>query len=131
MRQWFLFFSKGISIGQQLVAQLENEKGLQVVSQLHDSIGQQAVALITQVPWGHNITIITKCKSIDEALFYVNSIIENGWSRSVLNHQIESDLYKRKGKSISVSEYIVTKKLPNEFKSTLPTIKEIEDELKK
>jgi len=101
MRQWFLFFSQGITIGQQLVAQLQNPKSQQAVDQLENSIPQQAVTLITQVPWGHNITIITKCKSIDEALFYVNNIIENGWSRSVLNHQIESDLYKRKGKSIS------------------------------
>ncbi|MCK5761133.1 MAG: DUF1016 domain-containing protein, partial [Candidatus Delongbacteria bacterium] len=45
MRQWFLFFSQGITIGQQAVAQLENP------------IAKQ---LVTQIPWGHNIAIITK-----------------------------------------------------------------------
>ena len=32
---------------------------------------QQPVALITRIPWGHNLVIITKCKNVDEALFYV------------------------------------------------------------
>ena len=60
---------------------------------------QQAVALITQIPWGHNLVIITKCKNPEEALFYVQKTIENGWSRSVLIHQIGSRLYKRGGKN--------------------------------
>ncbi len=62
---------------------------------------QQAVALITQIPWGHNLIIITKCKDLQDALFYVRKTIENGWSRSVLTHQIESGLYRRKGKAIT------------------------------
>ena len=63
--------------------------------------GQQAVALITQIPWGHNLVIISKCKNTKEALFYVQKTIENGWSRAVLTHQIESGLYKRTGKAIT------------------------------
>ena len=30
------------------------------------------------VPWGHHIEIITKCKSIDEALFYIKKTIQEG-----------------------------------------------------
>lgn len=73
MRQWYLFF--------------ENR--------------QQLVAQIFQIPWGHNIAIITKCKNFDEALFYVQKTIDNGWSRVVLVHQMESDLYERDGKAIT------------------------------
>ncbi len=62
---------------------------------------QQAVALITQIPWGHNLVIITKCKNVKEAIFYVQKTIENGWSRNVLIHQIESKLYERVGKAIT------------------------------
>ncbi len=62
---------------------------------------QQAVALITQIPWGHNIAIISKSRSIEEALFYVQKTIVHSWSRSVLVHQMESGLYKREGKAIS------------------------------
>jgi len=45
--------------------------------------------------------IINKCKTIDEAIYYVNKTIENGWSRNVFVHQIESGLYGREGKSIT------------------------------
>jgi predicted nuclease of restriction endonuclease-like (RecB) superfamily len=85
IRQWYLFWSDGKFIGQQAVGQ----------------IAKQPVAQITQIPWGHNLTIITKCKSHDEALYYVHNTIAHGWSRSVLTHQIESDLWHREGKAIS------------------------------
>ena len=42
-----------------------------------------------------------KCKDVQEALFYVNKTIENGWSRTVLEHQIEGDLYIRLGKAVT------------------------------
>lgn len=42
-----------------------------------------------------------KCKNITEALFYVQKTMDNGWSRTVLEHQIDSGLYDRQGKAIS------------------------------
>ncbi|GAB63481.1 MAG: DUF1016 domain-containing protein [Candidatus Jettenia sp.] len=73
MRQWYLFFEKS----------------------------QQVVGQTTQIPWGHNITIITRCKNINEAIFYVQKTIQNNWSRAVLTHHIESNLYSREGKAIT------------------------------
>ncbi len=64
-------------------------------------IGQQVVDQIIQVPWGHNIAIITKCESIAEALYYIQNTRLHNWSRSVLVHQIESRLYQREGKAIT------------------------------
>lgn len=64
-------------------------------------IGQQAVAQLAQIPWGHNLVIISKCKSPAEALFYVERARQHGWSRNILAHQIESGLYQREGKAIS------------------------------
>jgi predicted nuclease of restriction endonuclease-like (RecB) superfamily len=69
-------------------------------AQLDESIRQQVIAQIVQIPWGHNITIITKCKDVDEALYYVQSTLTHNWSRSVLVHQIENRLYQRTGKAI-------------------------------
>lgn len=66
---------------------------------------QQPVA---QIPWGHHILIISKTKSIHEAEFYVVQTLQNGWSRNILNLQIEANLFQRQGKSI------------NNFKNTLP-----------
>jgi predicted nuclease of restriction endonuclease-like (RecB) superfamily len=61
-------------------------------------IGQQA---IDQLPWGHVITLLYELSTKQERLFYINKIIENGWSRNVLVHQIESQLHLRQGKAIT------------------------------
>ena len=36
------------------------------------------------VPWRHHVEIITKCKSVEEALFYIRKTVEEGYSRSAL-----------------------------------------------
>lgn len=36
--------------------------------------------LVAQIPWGHNILIITKIKNIIEAIFYIKETIKNNWS---------------------------------------------------
>ena len=57
--------------------------------------------LVAQIPWGHNILIISKSQNINEAVFYLNETLENNWSRDILDMQIESDLYERRGKAIT------------------------------
>jgi len=69
----------------------------------------QVVDEIFKIPWGHNREIITKIKEPQEALYYTQKTIENGWSRAVLVHQIESRLYYREGKAITNFD----KKLPS------------------
>jgi predicted nuclease of restriction endonuclease-like (RecB) superfamily len=96
VRQWYLFYSNDKAIGQQPVAQLAYD---QISQRSVGQIGQQGIAQIAQIPWGHNIAIISKCKNVKEALFYVKNTVEHNWSRDVLVHQIESGLYKREGKS--------------------------------
>lgn len=58
-------------------------------------IAKQAVSQLQSIPWGHNLAIIAKCGSTDEALYYVQKTQAHGWSRSVLVHQIESGLWER------------------------------------
>ncbi len=57
--------------------------------------------LVAQIPWGHNVRILDSVKSQDERLWYIQQTIENGWSRAVLEYQIESNLYQRQGKAIT------------------------------
>ncbi|MCK5685471.1 DUF1016 family protein [bacterium] len=57
--------------------------------------------LVGQIPWGHNVLIITKAKHVEEALFYASKTLENNWSRTVLAHQIDLDFFGRKGKAIT------------------------------
>lgn len=54
-----------------------------------------------QVPWKHHVYIFTHCTTVTEALFYISKTIENGWSRSELEAEIDDDLYKKQGKAIT------------------------------
>ena len=63
--------------------------------------GELEAGKIILIPWGHQKTIIDKCKSAKQALFYINKTIENNWSRAVLEYQIETDLYDRQGKAVT------------------------------
>lgn len=150
IKQWYLFYYKHITIGQQVVGQLENTLNIQ--------------DLVSQIPWGHNLRIIAQCQSIEEALFYIHKTIEYGWSRSMLDTHIKQQEFQRTRHSISnlsrllptigllicknkdsfiaeyslkginqpigVSEYELTRLFPDNFKGSLPSIEEIEAELK-
>ena len=61
----------------------------------------QVVAQLFSIPWGHHRYIIDKCKDVEEALFFVNKILENNWSRDVLLNFLDTNLYKREGKAIT------------------------------
>ena len=67
--------------------------------------------LVGEIPWGHNIQIISKIKSYEGRLWYIQKTIENGWSRNVLALHMDGKLYERQGTE--------TKKLSN-FKDRLP-----------
>ncbi len=65
--------------------------------------------LVAQIPWGHNVRILDKVKDKTEREFYIRHTIENGWSRSILELQIESKLYERQGKAQTNFERILPK----------------------
>ncbi len=70
-----------------------------------DEVMQQLVA---QVPWGHNVVLMDKVKNKETRKIYLQGIIENGWGRSMLVHQIELNYHQRIGTS------------DNNFEITLP-----------
>ena len=63
---------------------------------------QQAVA---QIPWGHIVVLLDKISDDTIRKWYVQKTAENGWSRSVLIHQIESGLYERQAITNKVSNF--------------------------
>jgi len=87
------------------------QKLQQVAEEIHETCSseklQQAVAEIefpavfSFVPWGHHIEIITKCKDVDEALFYIKRTIERGLSRSALDDCIRADLFHTSGAALT------------------------------
>ncbi len=64
----------------------------------NEAILQQLVA---KLPWGHNVRLLDLVKVPEERLWYAQTAIEHGWSRSVLVIQIESRLYQRQGKALT------------------------------
>ena len=56
---------------------------------------------IFSIHWTQNIILFTKCKTVEEAFFYVQGIVKNGWSKNILTIQIETNLYGRQGMAIS------------------------------
>ena len=68
--------------------------------------------LLAQLSWYHNLTIIQKLKDEDIRLWYIHKTIENGWSQSVLVHQIELDLYAR-SKKLKITNFTKTLSSPH------------------
>lgn len=56
---------------------------------------------IFHIPWFHNVLLLQKVKTNEERLWYAQQAIEHGWSRSALEDNITSKLYKRQGKAIT------------------------------
>ena len=67
---------------------------------------------VANLPWTHNFILIEKVKEPQKRLWYASKCLENGWSKVVLEHQIELGLYERQADS--------AKKLTN-FESILPS----------
>lgn len=72
-----------------------------------DELVQRCVA---QLPWRHNITLMSKLKDNDLRKKYAEATIKNGWSKDMLVMQIENNYHLRIGNS------------SNNFKTALPDI---------
>lgn len=65
-----------------------------------------------QIPWFHNCILIDRIKDNDERNWYILKTIQNGWSRNVLVHQIESELYQRQFLIDKTTNFDVTLPIP-------------------
>ncbi|MFZ4084691.1 MAG: PDDEXK nuclease domain-containing protein [Vampirovibrionia bacterium] len=68
--------------------------------------------VLAQITWYHNITLLDKVKDSTERNFYIQESIKNGWSRNVMVHQIESNLYKRQIQAEKVHNFQETLSKP-------------------
>lgn len=57
--------------------------------------------LVGQLPWGHNLVLLSKLKDMDSRKRYAERAIENGWSRNVLHIHIETRLLEREGNAVT------------------------------
>ena len=96
MKQWYSFYFKQITKSHQFGDQLEQTvKSHQFGDQL------EMPEIFGFVPWRHHVEIFAKSKSLEEALFYINKVVEGGWTRSWLEEQINAKLFEAQGAAIT------------------------------
>jgi predicted nuclease of restriction endonuclease-like (RecB) superfamily len=61
----------------------------------------------SSISFSHHFTIITKIKTWEGRIFYIESAASNFWSLTLLEHNIENNLFAKEGR------------LPNNFESTV------------
>lgn len=70
--------------------------------------GEIVKQVVSQLPWGHVVRLLQRVKEPSVRDWYIGRCIEQGWSRSILELQIDNQAHARHGKAIS------------NFKGTLP-----------
>lgn len=117
MKDWYLFYYERYIILHQVGAKTadtnlhqvgaEFEFRHQAGDEFEVANRQQAVDdlempdIFAIVPWRHHIQIFTKSKSVEEALFYINKVATEGWSRSRLESQMEKQLFLAQGAAVT------------------------------
>lgn len=109
IKQWYLFYNERNTIWQQAVAKLGEDR-------------------FFSVPWGHHLYIISQCKEVDKALFYptIGLLIYKTKNEVMAQYALEST-----NQPIGISEYELSKLMPENIKSQLPSIEEIEEQVKR
>ena len=106
-KKFYQLYNQKIKILQQIAANSESEILQQPAAKSNTELASQELAAhimqdLFSVPWGHQMLLIDKCSDdVIKALFYVQQVVENGWSRNILHNYIDSSLYERQGKALS------------------------------
>ena len=111
MKQWYSFYTNAIN--GQFLAEVElhadisepklNQLGSEIKEWKLNRDGSEIAfpPTFAYVPWRHHVLIMQKCKSVEEALFYIRKTIEKNWSRSALDDCIRADLYHMSGGALT------------------------------
>jgi predicted nuclease of restriction endonuclease-like (RecB) superfamily len=75
--------------------------------------------VVGDLPWGHNVVLLTKLKQEAERVAYARASITHGWSRSVLVHHIELRTLERQGKALTNFEQQLPRPLSDLARETL------------
>jgi predicted nuclease of restriction endonuclease-like (RecB) superfamily len=55
--------------------------------------------LLPNLPWGQNLALLDKLHDVDTRLWYARQCAKHGWSRSILELQIDRRIHERQGKA--------------------------------
>ena len=135
MKRWYAFYNERVANRQQVVDEIRqqpadeisavqsdepnvvirhqagDELSAAIRQQPADEKGQQAAdqlempEIFGRIPWFHHVLIISKCQTLDEAIFYINKVTEEGWSRSRLESQMAANLFGSQGAAVTNFEH--------------------------
>ena len=91
IRKWYLFYSSQIEFLYQAGTKLQKV----------DNATTPMPDLLQFVPWRHQTVIVSKCDTINAAMFYLNKVVEGNMSRTELEHVIKAQLYEHTGKALN------------------------------
>jgi len=57
--------------------------------------------VLSELAWAHNLVIMEKVSNPETRLWYTQQAVANGWSKTILLIQIESQLHRRHGKALT------------------------------
>jgi predicted nuclease of restriction endonuclease-like (RecB) superfamily len=83
IKRWYSFYYQCDTIRQQVVDEFEIPTNFALV------------------PWGHHIEIFTHSASVEEALYYINKVATDNWSRNYLQDMMKRQLYQHEGKTVN------------------------------
>jgi len=108
MRQFYEAYSE-LEIRPSATAQIENPD-LAIQQEEVNLIRPLATTQLEafySISFTHHILLLNRCKKADERFFYIEHSATQFWSVSIMEHQIDADLFKKQGK------------LPNNFQTTI------------
>jgi predicted nuclease of restriction endonuclease-like (RecB) superfamily len=82
-------------------------RNLLYMKQVAGAFGTRPISqqLVAKLPWGHSLTLLEKLSSENERVWYGLKAIENGWSRAILQMQIETRLHERQAGTPKISNF--------------------------
>lgn len=88
-------------------------RSLKYMVKFNREVGIELCSNCCTIPWGHVMLLLDKTEPGERLEWYVEQTIENGWSRAVLDHQIDLKLYERQVLSGKVSNFTRTLPAPD------------------
>lgn len=121
MKKWYLFYSEKL---QQAVGELGTDTTDAILHQVSGELSTTAIdakirygksvdenfdglgdakfpELFACVPWKHHVEIITKCKSLDEAFFYLRLTVQESLSKQGLLNCMKANLFAERGGALT------------------------------
>lgn len=80
---------------------------------------EEFLHLGAKLPWKHNIELIRRIKDKNERKWYMYKCLEEGWSKSILLYQIDTNLYYRQEKAIKHNNFDLTLKQDSDLANNM------------